>query len=105
MLNLIISFSRNKLQSNSKLNRDGDHLNGQSFNLPNLKYYMRYQACDFLRSFDLTARNIRQSLLNHSKFRLNYISSLPESVCPITINLIKDSVALLELTFEYSVWY
>lgn len=51
---------------------------------------------DFLRSFDLTPRNIKQTLLNHYKSKLNYLSSIPESVHPITINLIKDNVALLE---------
>jgi len=39
-----MSFLRNKLESNSKLNREGDYLAGQSFNLPNLKYYTQDQA-------------------------------------------------------------
>ena len=31
--------------------------------------------------------------------------TLPESVHPVTVNLIKDNIALLVLTFEYTVWF
>ena len=31
--------------------------------------------------------------------------TLSESVYSITINLIKDNIALLEFTFEYIVWF
>ena len=39
-----MSHLRNKLQSNSKLNREEDYLAGQSFDLPNLKYYTQDQV-------------------------------------------------------------
>jgi len=32
---------KNKLQSNFKLDRDGNYLTRQTFNLPKLKYYMQ----------------------------------------------------------------
>jgi len=59
---------------------------------------------DYLRSFDCTTRSICQNLLNHYKARKTYLSTLPRSVHPITINLIKCNITLLELTFEYTVW-
>ena len=96
---------KNKLQSNSKLDREGNYLVGQSFNLPELKYNLQERACDYLRSFDLTPRSLRQNLLNHYKNRLNYTSTIPEQVHPITINLVKDNIALLEKTLEHTVWY
>ena len=68
----------NKLQSNSKVDKDGNYLVGQSFNLPELHYYNQEKAWDYLRSFDLTSRSIRQNLLNHYKNRLHYLSTLPE---------------------------
>ena len=37
--------------------------------------------------------------------RLNCLSALSENVHLIIVNLIKDNIALLELTFEYNVWY
>ena len=55
-----MSYHKNKLQSNSKLNQEWDYLVGQSFNLLNLKYY---QAWDFLRSFDITPRSIRKKFV------------------------------------------
>ena len=96
---------KNKLQSNSKLDRDGNYLAGQTFNLPELHHYTQERAWEYLRSFDLTTRSIRQNLLNHYKNRLNYLSTIPERVHPITINLLKDNIALLEKTFEYTIWY
>lgn len=100
-----MSYPKNKLQSNSRLDREGDYPADQSFNLPNLKYYTRDQAWDYLGSFDCTTRSLRQNMLYHYKARINYLSTLLESVHPNTINLVKDILALLELTFEYTVWY
>lgn len=60
---------------------------------------------DFLKSFDFTPRKIRQTLLNYYEYRLNDLSTLPESVHPITINLTKDNISSLELIFEYTIWY
>ena len=96
---------KNKLQSNSKLDRDVNYLVGQTCNLPELKHYTQERARDCLRFFDLTPRRIRQNLLNHYKNILNYLTTIPERVHPITINLLKDNIALLEKTFEYTVWY
>ena len=101
---------KNRLQSNSRLNQQGDYLPGQSFNFSNLKYYTQDRVWDYIKSFDCTIRSIRQNLLNnykallnHYKAILNYLITLPESVHPITINLIKDNIVLLELTFEYTI--
>ena len=66
-----MSYLKNKIQSNFRLNHKGDYLAGQSFNLSNLKYYTVNQAWDFLKYFDLTPRSIRQGLLNHYKSRQN----------------------------------
>ena len=71
---------KNRLQSNSKLNQEGDYLAGQNFNLTNLRYSTQDKAWDYLRSFDCTTRSIGQNLLNHYKTRLNYLITLPESV-------------------------
>ena len=62
-------FSRHKLQSNCKIDRNGDYIIGQNFYLPILKYYTEEQAWDFLKNFDLTRRNIRKTHLDH--FRTN----------------------------------
>ena len=95
---------KNRLQWNSKFDREDNYLVGQSFNLPELKYYSQERAWDYLRSFDLTSRNLRQNLLNHYKDRLNiYQPYLNDH--PITINLVKDNIALLEKTLEHTVWY
>ena len=75
-----MNYPKNILQSNSRLNREGDYLAGQSFNFSNLNYHTQDQGLDYLRSFDCTTRSIRQNLLNHNKARLNYLSTLPESV-------------------------
>ena len=96
---------KNKLQLNPKLDREGNYVVGQSFNLPKLKYYTQERAWDYLRSFDLTPRSIRKNLLNHYKSRLNYLSTIPEPVHSTTINLLKVNIALLDKTFEYPVWY
>ena len=96
---------KNRLQSNSKTDKAGNYIAGQSFNLPELKHYTQERAQDYLRTFDLTPRSIRQNLLTHYKNKLNYLSTIPERVHPITTNLLKDNIALLEVTFEYTVWY
>ena len=59
---------------------------------------------EYLRSFDLTPRSLRLNLLNHYKNILNYLLTLPVQVHPITINLLNDNIALLEATFEYTIW-
>ena len=96
---------KNRFQFNSRLNCEGDYLVGQSFNLPNLRYYIQDRVWDFLRSFDCTTRSIRQNLLNHYKTKLNYLITLSESIYSITINLIKGNIDLLELIFEYTAWF
>jgi len=96
---------KNILQSNSRIDKDGNYIAGQSFNLPDLKHYTQERAWEYLRSFDLTSRRQRLNLLNHYKNRLNYLLTLPVQVHPITINLLKDNIALLEKTFEYTIWY
>jgi len=71
-----MSYLRNQLQSNSKLNQERDYLPEQSFNLPNLGHYTHDQVWDFLRSFDLTPRSISQNLPSHYKTILTYLSTL-----------------------------
>ena len=100
-----MNLFKNKLQSNSKTDKDRNYIAGQSFNLPELKHYTQERAWDYLRTFDLTPRSIRQNLLNHYKNTLNYLSTIPERVHPITINILKDNIAPLEVTFEFTVWY
>ena len=99
-----MNLYKNKLQSNSKLDKDENYLAGQGFNLPELNHYTQERVQDYLRPFDLTPRSMRLNLFNHYKDRLNYLSILPEPVHPITINLLKDNIALLEITFEYTIW-
>ena len=36
--------------------------------------------------------------------RLNYLPTIPQRVYLITINLLKDNIALLEVNFEYTIW-
>ena len=43
---------KNRFQSNSKLDKEGGYIVGQSFNLPNLKYYLEEQSWNFVRKFD-----------------------------------------------------
>ena len=81
------------------MDRDGNYIVGQSFNLPELKHYTQERALDYLRSFDLAPISIRHNLLNQYKNRLNYLSTIPERIHPITINLLKDNITLLEITF------
>ena len=96
-----MNIFRNKLQSNSKLNREGCYEVGQNFNLPRVNHFSQEQAYNFLRVFDRTPKNVRQNYLNHYKFRLNYLSIEASNVHSITLNLLRDQVALLELIFEY----
>ena len=100
-----MNLFKNILQSNSRIDKDGNYIAGQSFNLPDLKHYTQERAWEYLRSFDLTLRSLRLNLLNHYKNRLNYLLALPVQVHSITINLLNDNIALLEKTFEYTVWY
>ena len=69
---------KNRLQSNSKLDKEGNYVAGQSFNLPERKHYIQERVWDYLRSFDLTPRGIRQNLLNHYKNRVNYLTMILE---------------------------
>ena len=71
---------KHKFQSTSKLDRYGDYITGTKSYLPNLEYYTKEQAFDFLRTFDCTTRNIRQQMLNHYKTRLNQLILLPENI-------------------------
>jgi len=56
---------KNKLQSNSKINWEGDYIAGQSFNIPKLKNYSKKEVWNFLREFDLTPRKLIQNQVNH----------------------------------------
>jgi len=96
---------KNKLQSNFKVTREGDHIAGQSFNLSRLKQYTEKDVWNFLRTFDLIPRSIRQSLLNYYKVAYDFLITLSSSVHFTTLNLIKDRISLVELTFEYTTWY
>jgi len=51
-----------------------------------------------------TPRNIRRTHLDHFKNRLNFLNNLPPNVKPTNKELIKDQIALLEKTFEYTIW-
>jgi len=95
----------NRVQSNSKLDKKGGYLAEQSFNLPNLKYYSKEQVWNFLTEFDRTPRRLRQNELNHYKERLNYLSIFVSNINLITLKTLRDQIALLEKTFEYTVWY
>jgi len=70
--------------------------------LPTLKYYSEEQAWNFLREFDKTSRSIRQNQLNYFKERLNYLCIFASNVNRIALNILRDQIALLELTFEYT---
>ena len=51
--------SRHKFQFTAQIDRTGDYITGTKSYLPNLEYYTKEQAFDFLRTFDCTTRNIR----------------------------------------------
>ena len=70
-----------------------------------MKHYSEEQAWNFLREFDRTLWKLRQNQLNHCKERLNYLSIFTSNINLITLNILRDQIALLELTFEYIVWY
>ena len=74
-------------------------------NLPTLKHYSEEQAWNFLREFDKTPRSLRQNHLNYYKERLNYLSIFASNVHRITLNILRDQIALLELTFNYTILY
>ena len=75
----------------------------QNFNLPTLKHYSEEQAWNFLREFDKTPRSLRQNHLNYYKERLNYLCIFASNVNRITLNILRDQIALLELTFNYTI--
>ena len=73
------------------------------FNLPTLKHYSEEQVWNFLREFDKTPRSLRQNHLNYYKERLNYLCIFASNVNRITLNMLRDQIALLELTFNYTI--
>jgi len=75
------------------------------FNMPNLKHYSEEQVWNFLREFDRTPRSWRQNQLNYYKERLNYLCIFASNVNCITLNILRDQIALLELTFDYTKLY
>ena len=80
--------------------------NGQlEFNLPTLKHYSEEQAWNFLREFNRTPRSLRQNQLNYYKERLNYLCIFASNVNRITLNILRDQITLLELTFDYTKLY
>jgi len=72
------------------------------FILPTLKHYSEEQAWEFLREFDRTPRSIRQNQLKYYKERLNYLCIFASNVNRITLNMLRDQITLLELTFIYT---
>ena len=77
----------------------------QDFNFPNLKHYSEEQAWNFLREFDRTPKSLQQNQLNYYKERLNYLSIFASNVNRITLNILRDQIALLELTFDCTILY
>jgi len=78
---------------------------GQTCNIPNLEHYSEEQAWNLLREFDKTLKTLRQNQLNYYKEWLNYLSIFANNVNPITLNILRDQIALLELNCEYIIWY
>jgi len=72
------------------------------FSLPTLKHYSEEQAWEFLREFDRTPRSVRQNQLQYYKERLNYLCIFASNVNRITLNMLRDQITLLELTFIYT---
>ena len=72
------------------------------FSLPTLKHYSEEQAWEFLREFDRTRRSMRQNQLNYYKERLNYLCIFASNVNRITLNMLRDQITLLELTFVHT---
>ena len=75
------------------------------FNLPTLKHYSEEQAWNFLKEFDRTSRSLRQNQLHYYTERLNYLCICASSVNRITLNILRDQITLLELTFDYTKLY
>ena len=75
------------------------------FNLPTLKHYSEEQAWNFLKEFDKTPRSLRQNQLNYYKERLNHLCIFASNVNRITLNILRDQIALLELTLDYTKLY
>ena len=96
---------KNRLQSNSKIDQEGQYLAGQSRDISKLKTYSEEKAWNFLRKFDLTPRKSRQNHLNHYKERLNYLRTFASDVQSKTFAILQDRITLLELTFNYTIWF
>ena len=96
---------KHRFQSNAKIDREGGYIAGQSFNFFNLKHYWEGQVQSFLSEFDRTPERIRQNQLNYYKERLNYLKFFASNINSITLNILRDQITLLELTFENTVWY
>ena len=75
------------------------------FKLPTLKHYSEEQVWNFLREFDNTSRSLRQNQLNYYKERLNYLGIFASNANRITLNILRDQIALLELTLDYTKLY
>jgi len=75
------------------------------FSLPTLKHYSEEQAWNFLREFNRTPRSVRQNQLIYYKERLNYLCIFASNVNRITLNILRDQITLLELTFDYTKLY
>jgi len=74
-------------------------------NFNNLKHYSTEQVWNVLREFDRTPKSLRQNQLSYYKERLNYLSIFAGNVNYITLNILGDQIALLELTFDYTILY
>jgi len=96
---------KNRLQSNSKIDLEGQYLIGQSCDIPKLKTYSEEEAWNSLREFDLTLRKLRQNHLNHYKERFSYLRTFASNVHPKTFDILQDRITLLELIFNYTIWF
>ena len=96
---------RHKFQSTAEIDHYGNYISRNRYYLPNLEYYTKAQAFDFLETFDCTTRSIHQQMLYHYNFRLTQLSSLPENIEFRNRKILKDNIVLLELTFKYTIWY
>ena len=75
------------------------------FNLPTLKHYSEEEAWNFLREFDKTSRSVRQNQLKYNQERLNYLCIFACNLNRVTLNILRDQIALLELTFNHTILY
>jgi len=48
--------------------------------------------------------DLTQNQLNHYKETLIYLITFASNVNPIALSLFRDQIALLEVTFEYTLW-